>query len=160
MQIFKLKRLVPLMLIAVSCGSAVPIVAFDDDDGKGKGEPPAKPAAAAKIEAPAPLTERERWLLDRVEQLEKRVAELEVKGNLPAVPAALASATQTPSAAAIDPSSGATVAAAAPGTNVISAEKAGATARVQGKTPTVKPQKAEPFAFADFTWLTGNARTK
>jgi hypothetical protein len=160
MQIFKLKRLVPLMLVAVSCGSAVPIVAFDDDDGKGKGEPPAKPAAAAKIEAPAPLTERERWLLDRVEQLEKRVAELEVKGNLPAVPAALASATQTASAAAIDPSSGATVAAAAPGTNVISAEKAGATARVQGKTPTVKPQRAEPFAFADFTWLTGNARTK
>jgi hypothetical protein len=160
MQIFKLKRLVPLMLVAVSCGSAVPIVAFDDDDGKGKGEPPAKPAAAAKIEAPAPLTERERWLLDRVEQLEKRVAELEVKGNLPAVPAALASATQTASAAAIDPSSGATVAAAAPGTNVISAEKAGATARVQGKTPTAKPQKAEPFAFADFTWLTGNARTK
>jgi hypothetical protein len=159
MQIFKLKRLVPLMLVAVSCGSAVPIVAFDDD-GKGKGEPPAKPAAAAKIEAPAPLTERERWLLDRVEQLEKRVAELEVKGNLPAVPAALASATQTASAAAIDPSSGATVAAAAPGTNVISAEKAGATARVQGKTPTAKPQKAEPFAFAGFTWLTGNARTK
>jgi hypothetical protein len=145
------------MLVAVSCGSAVPIVAFADD---GKGEPPAKPAAAAKIEAPAPLTERERWLLDRVEQLEKRVAELEVKGNLPAVPAALASATQTASAAAIDPSSGATVAAAAPGTNVISAEMAGATARVQGKTPTVKPQKAEPFAFADFTWLTGNARTK
>jgi putative OmpL-like beta-barrel porin-2 len=158
MQIFKLKRLVPLMLVAVSCGSAVPIVAFADDNGKG--EPPAKPAAAAKIEAPTPLTERERWLLDRVEQLEKRVAELEVNGNLPVVPAALASATQTASSAAIDPSSSATVAAAAPGTTVISAEKAVATARVQGKTPTVKPQKAEPFAFADFTWLTGNARTK
>jgi len=46
-----------------------PLFAFADDEGKG--EPPAKPAAAAKIEAPAPLTERERWMLDRMEQLEK-----------------------------------------------------------------------------------------
>src|SRR5882762_6718924 len=91
MHIFKMKRLVSLMLAAVSFGSAVPVIAFADD---GKGEPPAKPAAAPKIEAPAPLTERERWMLDRVEQLEKRVAELEVKGNLPAARAALASATQ------------------------------------------------------------------
>src|SRR5467141_4203549 len=158
MHIFKLKRLVPLMLVAVFCGGAVPVVAFADDDGKG--EPPAKPAATAKIETPAPLTERERWLLDRVEQLEKRVAELEAKGSLPAVPAALASATQPASSTAIDPSSSATVTAAAPGTNVIPAEKAVATAGVQEKTAIAKPQKAEPFAFADFTWLTGNARTK
>src|SRR6266404_3480623 len=158
MHIFKLERLVSLMLLAASCGSAFPIVAFADDNGRG--EPPAQPAAVPKIEAPAPLTERERWLLDRVEQLEKRVAELEVKGNLPAAPAASASATQPASSAAIDPSSRATVAAAAPGTNVIPAERAVAAAAVQERTPTAKPQKAEPFAFADFTWLTGNARTK
>ena len=157
MHIFKMKRLVSLMLVAVSFGSAVPVIAFADD---GKGEPPAKPAAAPKIEAPAPLTERERWLLDRVEQLEKRVAELEVKGNLPAARAALASATQPAPTAAIDPSRSATVAAAAPGTSVIPAERAVAAAAVQEKTPTAKRQKAEPFAFADFTWLTGNARTK
>jgi hypothetical protein len=157
MHIFKMKRLVSLMLVAVSFGSAVPVIAFADD---GKGEPPAKPAAAPKIEAPAPLTERERWLLDRVEQLEKRVAELEVKGNLPAARAALASATQPAPTAAIDPSRSATVAAVAPGTSVIPAERAVAAAAVQEKTPTAKRQKAEPFAFADFTWLTGNARTK
>src|SRR5437879_436527 len=158
MHIFKLERLVSLMLLAASCGSAFPIVAFADDNGRG--EPPAQPAAVPKIEAPAPLTERERWLLDRVEQLEKRVAELEVKGNLPAAPAASASATQPASSAAIDPSSRATVAAAAPGTNVIPAERAVAAAAVQERTPTAKPQKAEPFAFADWTWLNGNARTK
>ena len=157
MHIFKMKRLVSLMLVAVSFGSAVPVIAFADD---GKGEPPAKPAAAPKIEAPAPLTERERWMLDRVEQLEKRVAELEVKGNLPAARAALASATQPAPTAAIDPSRSATVAAAAPGTSVIPAERAVAAAAVQEKTPTAKRQKAEPFSFADFTWLTGNARTK
>ena len=156
MHIFKLKRLLSLMLLAASSGSTVPAVAFADD---GKEEPPAKPAGP-KVEAPAPLTERERWLLDRVEQLEKRVAELEVKGNLPAIPATLTSATQPVSSAAINPSSSATVALAAPGTNVIAAEKVVAAAAMQEKTPTAKPQKAEPFAFADFTWLTGNARTK
>jgi hypothetical protein len=31
MQIFKLKRLVSLMLVAVTCGSAVPLVVFADD---------------------------------------------------------------------------------------------------------------------------------
>src|ERR1700741_1201700 len=90
MHIFKLRRLVPLMLVAMSCGSAVPPFAFANDGGKG--EPPAKPAAAAKIEAPAPLTERERWLLDRVEQLEKRVADLESRGGTAAASAADASA--------------------------------------------------------------------
>jgi len=38
---------------------------------------PAKTNAPTKINAPAPLTDRERWLLDRVEQLERRVADLE-----------------------------------------------------------------------------------
>ena len=48
-----------------------------DGDGKNE-ETKAKPAS---LEAPSPLTERERWLLDRMEQLEKRVAELETKGD-------------------------------------------------------------------------------
>jgi hypothetical protein len=43
---------------------------------KNDSKPPAKPAAAAADSSPG-LTERERMLLDRVEQLEKRVAELE-----------------------------------------------------------------------------------
>src|SRR5205809_5781040 len=128
MHILKLKGLVSLVLVAASCGSAVPVVTLADD---GKGEPPAKPAATAKIETPAPLTERERWMLDRMEQLEKRVAELEAKGNPPAAPAALASATQPASSTAIDPSSSATVAATAPGTNVIPPERAVAAGGVQ-----------------------------
>src|SRR5713226_1429929 len=85
MHIFKLKRPVSLILVALSCGSAVPVVAFADDNGKG--EPPAKPSAAAKIEAPAPLTERERWMLDPMEQLEKRLAEVESKLSSTTAPA-------------------------------------------------------------------------
>src|SRR6267143_5534608 len=77
MYIFKWKNLVTLMLVGLFCGSAVGASAFADDDAKG--QPPAKSAATAKIEAPAPLTERERQLLDRVEQLERRMAELEGK---------------------------------------------------------------------------------
>ncbi len=55
--------------------------------GSTKADAAAKPAAstsaasAAKPEAPAPLTERERMLLDRVEQLERRVEELEMKSD-------------------------------------------------------------------------------
>src|SRR5258708_33204388 len=57
-------------------------------DGDGKSE--AAKARPPKIDAPAPLTERERLLLDRMEQLEQRVAELEAKNNasLPSVSAA------------------------------------------------------------------------
>src|ERR1700748_39354 len=54
--------------------SISPAYAFDDDSKAGSDKPEPK-----KVEAPSPLTERERWLLDRVEQLEKRVNELEAK---------------------------------------------------------------------------------
>jgi hypothetical protein len=167
MHIFKLKRLVSLILVGLSCGSAVPVVAFGDDNGKG--EPPAKPSAAAKIEAPAPLTERERWLLDRVEQLEKRVAELETKSSLPTATTAEASqlgslSSNAPAATGSTGRATPSPAAAEANSNVIPAEKVVASVNSQatekGKSGAAKGAKAEPFAFADFTWLTGNARTK
>jgi hypothetical protein len=141
MRMFKLKRLVWFMLVAVSCGSAVPVVAFANDS---KSEPPAKPPVAAKIEAPAPLTERERRMLDRMEELEKRVAELEAKSQ-PATPSSVEAAASQPVAVASATAQPSAALSAMPGTQ----EKASA-----------KPPKAEPFAFADFTWLNGNARTK
>jgi hypothetical protein len=169
MHIFKLKGLVSLMLVAVSCGSAIPVVAFADDDGKA--EPPAKPAAAAKMEAPAPLTERERWMLDRMELLEKRVAELESKSDAPAAPPGAGSSLQPGSlspvaSAAVASAAGVTPAstAAEANANVIPAGKVVASGTPQatekGKSGAAKAPAKEPFAFADFTWLTGNARTK
>jgi hypothetical protein len=140
MRIFKSIRLVSLVLVGVSSSSAVPALGFANDDSKG--EPPAKPAAAAKMEAPAPLTERERWLLDRVEQLEKRVADLESKGNT----------TEAPAASAVLPVS---INAVTPSVTAVAPQ-----ATEKGKTGAAKKPVAEPFAFADFTWLTGNARTK
>jgi hypothetical protein len=165
MGIFKWKRLVAVILAALCCGSALRALAFVDDDGKEK--PPTKPAAT-KIEAPAPLTERERLLLDRVEQLEKRVADLEGKGNPSAASGADAAAVQPASTTPVASTAG----VAAPGTTSGAKPTSpdplsnGTTAVVQpqatdkGKLAKGKAPASEPFAFADFTWLNGNPRTK
>jgi hypothetical protein len=142
-------------------------------------KPTAAKPAANKIEAPLPLTERERWLLDRVEQLEKRVAELEAKSS----PKALALA-ESPVAQAVAAQPASAELAAAPAAAVSSVAGSGsgvsttpapmtAESSANGVAPSPpatlstkqeqtagKPAKAEPFAFADFTWLNGNARTK
>ena len=159
------RKVVSLLLVTVLCARTVLVFAATDDNGKG--EPPAK-RVAAKVDAPAPLTERERWLLDRVEQLEKRVADLESKDNSNTSPATDASATQLSSStaaasdvAAIAPS--VTAAATPANSNSVSTDRVapiGSQATEKGKSGAAKPGKSEPFAFADFTWLNGNSRTK
>src|SRR4030088_3571807 len=72
-------RLLLSMLLFVGCYPALLLA-----DEKGKDEAPK--SHPAKMEAPAPLTERERWLLDRMELLEKRVAELETKSDRATAP--------------------------------------------------------------------------
>jgi hypothetical protein len=148
-----------LILAVLFCVYIVPGRLLADD--KDSGTPTAK-SASAKLDSPAPLSERERWMLDRMEQLEKRVAELESRSNAPAAPAAVAAAAQPVSAPASEPVSPTSViTAAAPSATVIPAQPAVATAAVQEKAAAAAaPAKAEPFAFADFTWLNGNARTK
>jgi hypothetical protein len=174
MRAFIQKRMLILTIwTALLCTLAAPALLRADDD-KDKSAPPAK-AAPAKPDAPAPLTERERMLLDRVEQLEKRVAELETKGAPSSVPSAASAAevaasqpdsarNVTASTAAVTPAEGPRPASAGASTNVIPVDKAiasvGAQATEQGKPGTAKAPASEPFAFADFTWLTGNARTK
>jgi len=163
MRIFKWKRLAPLILVGLCCGSAV--LAFADDDGKDK--PSAKPAAT-NVEAPAPLTERERRLLDRVEQLEKRVADLEGKTQPAAGVSAPSSASSDSSASTVTVGGGLTSAPSPgpPDPGSLSVSKTATAVGVQPQsmeknpTGTAKPEKAQPFAFADFTWLNGNPRTK
>jgi len=113
----------------------------------------------AKSPSPPGLTERERWLLDRVEQLEQRVAELEGKRNIenasvPETAPTLASATPSSSAQPVTTPTLVTNAANAAVGNVAASSLATRPSSAQA------PPKAEPFAFADFTWLNGNARTK
>jgi hypothetical protein len=162
------RKILCLLFGALICTSGAPNRLFADD--KESGNPPTKPAAAKRDEAAAGLTERERWLLDRVEQLEKRVAELEAKANPPVLAAASAPVPQPAAENAVNPpaASGAPGAVAAPAApanpNTIPTSSVvaslGTQAAEKGKPSAGKPAAAEPFAFADFTWLNGNARTK
>ena len=162
MAIFKGKNFAALILAGALCGSAVASSAFADDDGKN--QPTAKPAAAAKIDAPAPLTERERQLLDRVEQLEKRMAELESKAQTAAAPASPSTNSDSSSASGETPalaaSATSTETTSRGVTNVAMITSVQPQAAEKNTTSIVKPKKAEPFAFADWSWLTGNPRTK
>ena len=171
------QRLIGLFFTGILALSMFPGRILADD--KDNSNPPARAEAAkpapAKVVAPAPgLTEREQWLLDRVEQLERRVAELESKGASPAAPTNTAQPTPgsttitaaapavltpslplaTPAAAAAAPESSSSV-SASPATATASSQAIDQVTAATGKQP-----KAEPFAFADFTWLNGNARTK
>ena len=158
-------KIVASVLVTLFCGSTIPVFASNDDTSKS--EPLAK-RAAAKVDAPAPLTERERWLLDRVEQLEKRVADLESKDNSNPSPALNATAAPLSSASP----TASDVAAAAPsitaGSTPVNSDShsndrvatVGPQATEKGKSGAAQAGKAEPFSFADFTWLNGNARTK
>jgi hypothetical protein len=169
MTLFGKKRELLWVFLAVAlCSGMAPGLLIAD--GEGNATPPPK-AAPIKPDAPAPgLTERERWLLDRVEQLEKRVAELETKTSSPAAPATAASSrpgSLNPTAStlvAVAVSASPTPTAAGANTNVIPAEKVLASVNPQatekGKSGATKTPATEPFAFADFTWLNGNARTK
>jgi len=159
-------KLVLLCLLAILYLNAAPIRVFADNDAKG-----GTTAASVKIDAPkSELTEREQWLLDRVEQLEKRVEELESKSAQPAAPNSTAPQPRTNAAADNAAAAGdiaSTPATVAPAnaipvsSNPPIASRGQATEKGKsGSNAMGKVAKAEPFAFADFTWLTGNARTK
>jgi Putative beta-barrel porin-2, OmpL-like. bbp2 len=150
-----------------------------DDTKKGNDSKPATAKAANETKPGAGLTDRERWLLERVEQLEKRVADLESKDAKPgsesavvkekgaepgtsasvgmtaaAKPAASAPpATLTSAPAGAVPSSMSTSIAAAIGPKQDSSTSANPAAPQEKK-------KIEPFSDADWTWLNGNPRTK
>jgi Putative beta-barrel porin-2, OmpL-like. bbp2 len=155
-------------LVMILCVSIAPGRVFADDGT------PSGTASPVKMDAPRPgLTEREQYLLDRVEQLERRVEELESKGGQPAAPAAsvsqpgtkdVANSAATPGATAATPSTVApanTISSAnsSLGHPAIGPQAGRATEKGKaGGTNTSSPE--EPFAFADFTWLNGNSRTK
>jgi hypothetical protein len=155
-------------LVMILCVSIAPGRVFADDGT------PSGTASPVKMDAPKPgLTEREQYLLDRVEQLERRVEELQSKGSQPSAPAAIsqpgtpgtkdaANSAATPGVTAVTP------AAVAPVNTISSSSLSNPTIGPQGQATekgrpggtATKAAKEEPFAFADFTWLNGNSRTK
>jgi Putative beta-barrel porin-2, OmpL-like. bbp2 len=141
--------------------SATPRRVFaDEKDDRSPAKTEAAKPSGANVNTPAPLTEREHWMLDRMDELEKRVAELEAKGQPSAPTSSNVTATQ-PSAVAPATMQPGVAGAAATGdaAKAVSATAVSSVVGAQEQAAT-KPAKAEPFAFADFTWLTGNARTK
>jgi len=136
-------RILNLFLAALMLSGIVPNHSLADE--KESNRTPAKPVPV-KIDSPAPLTERERWMLDRMEQLEKRVAELEAKSSSAVGNSATATARETGSA---QPTSASAAKALRSLPDVLSPEAAVTEMKTQEKAG--KPEKAEPFAFADFT---------
>jgi putative OmpL-like beta-barrel porin-2 len=201
----------PGRVLADDGGTPAP-TAKDASSGATKSDSGGGAKSEKKPDAPAPLSERERMLLDRVEQLEKRVEELESKSgagkksdevaethsSAPAQAslknedsssgdradmershagpahdlAAGASAakaggapTATPVATDAESTSTATVGSASTATgestSVASAGTAEpAAAAAVGTQGPAKTAPSEPFSYADWTWLNGNARTK
>src|SRR5215831_16276955 len=154
-----IKKFLGFLLVAVLSASVVPNPALADD---GKDRPSPQPISA-KPEAPQPgLTERERMLLDRVEQLERRVAELESK-NQPAPVLPAATAESKTNAEGTPPSASTGTSKDSSYSDVAKSPVAAALTHQAGEnaqSAAGKPEKAVPFAFADFTWLNGNPRTK
>jgi len=150
---------------------AVPSICPADDDSKNSEASSTRFAGSgATTKSSAGLTEREQWLLNRVEQLEQRVADLEAKQKeVATVPAngLIASASNGVLAAQPASSTSNAVAAVEPGAPKVSSsvnnpnpqqnEKGAPTG---GASAQAKPGYVEPFSDADWSWLNGNARTK
>jgi hypothetical protein len=182
MRILSVAKWILASMILCLLALGVPKSARADDDKKDT-DSSTKPVP--KTEAPPKtatgLTDREQWLLDRVEQLEKRVAELEAKqpktadpsgatevkiaNPLPSAPSPapiVRSLPAIPSAASAPPA-GAAPAPAQPGSSSSAAVDPNTPQPAQAATAvatTQQPETVAPFSDADWSWLNGNARTK
>src|SRR3984957_1659997 len=150
-----------------------------DDTKAGNDSKPAG-TKAAENKAEAGLTDRERWLLERVEQLEKRVADLELKDGKPLAEVATAREKSAETGSSVyggmtaatkpGPSAPAATLGSAPAGAVPSSMSASIAAAIGPKqdmstsvgTPSTaqEKKKIEPFSDVDWTWLNGNPRTK
>jgi hypothetical protein len=151
--LFKANReLTATILGMVFSISLFPNLLYADDEGKA--DTSAKDARLKTAAPPAPLTERERWLLDRVEQLEKRVAELESKsGNSPET----SSVTSPALPGIVNATEGTSHDVAPSSSSIVDVDSS---KPQTGRAGSPKPEPSQPFAYADWTWLNGTARTK
>jgi len=105
-------------------------------------------ASASVINKASDPSERERLLLERIDKLEQRLAELESRSAVkPVPPVTTTTATASPTASAKPNDTKVEAQFAAVGSGTLPSQAG-------------DPKKKEPFAFADFTWLTGNTRQK
>jgi hypothetical protein len=154
---------IPSMLVTAALLCLIPAHALADGDGE-KDTHVGK-STISPYDPRSGYSERELRLLERLERLERRVAELEGRAEPVSESHALPGASE---AITVASSSGFVPAATPRGDNanpasVEPAEKnsnpASREPQEVGK-PNAPAAKAVPFAFADFTWLNGNPRTK
>jgi hypothetical protein len=132
----------------------------------------ARSAAALPSPSGPPLTEREKQLVERIDALERRIAALEARDS--GKPANSAAATADPPASVDSVQAAASMLAGGferTATRQVAAievkQRSASPVKAQWKPSASQleaaaPEKekpAEPFAFADFTWLNGNSRT-
>ena len=86
------------------------------------------------------VSDHDRLLLEKIDRLERRIAELEARTGMEAP------------AKKPDP--------AVTRSNITQAGIQPAAETQVANSSTTPPEAEEPFAFADFTWLNGNSRTK
>src|SRR5215470_7030619 len=151
-------------------GSVNAFSAADDDKPKTKSASTAADAAknVKSSDLSSGLTERERMLLDRVEQLEKRVAELESQRHPSGQSVAAATAAPSPNSLAVTngalataapasalPAASASAPAPTEAASDVQPTPSAATRQTEKGNAAKKASASEPFAFADFTWLNG-----
>jgi len=156
-----LKFVTPISILI--CLAVLPTFAQqrnDDAVKPGANNPPTVKANPANESASPKLpesTEREKLLLERIEKLEKRLAELE--SRTPAIAASEGAQPESKTTATTTPAP-ADTSASPPVTTTPNSGTIAQAQNLSASAPTQKPEKKEPFAFADFTWMTGNPRTK
>ena len=162
-------RLPLWIVIILAAAVANQTLAADDDTAKKDNNAPGQPAS--RIDAPAPLTERERYLLEQVEELKKRVADLEAMVKPSATPAHSAAepAVQPGSvpASSAPPASVTTAPTGQPGSpeavvssSSISNVRPDLATSQTAQSGSPQEQSSQPFSYADWTWLNGTPRTK
>ncbi|HKH97701.1 MAG TPA: outer membrane beta-barrel protein [Candidatus Sulfotelmatobacter sp.] len=114
--------------------------------------PSANEAASGDTAVSASHPQPSQEILQELDAMKKRIEQLEAQlkqRDGAAQPAAMA-----------DPAMAAAPATALPLMSAAATPPAGANALVSESAPTEKKPPAEPFAFADWSWLNGNPRTK
>jgi hypothetical protein len=99
----------------------------------------------------AALSETDEQILQELDRMRARIAELETRLRQRAASSAMSNAVEAANSPAIAASNPTPVATIAPPAS---------TRQGDARSPVDTSPKAEPFAFADWTWLNGNARTK
>jgi hypothetical protein len=137
-------------IVLTLCSSAVQPKAFaqtttqQDNSVSGSSAGP-EPNASATNQVNADV-------LRELERMRARIEELEKQLRQPGITATTTKAESSTQSGPPDGLAGSSTAAAPP-------VESGASKSAEG-APTTKPAKAEPFAFADWTWLNGNPRTE